>query len=68
VRLDLLPSRICEECGREYEPSHPAQRWCDPTCRDEYRAAELRAARKMWAQAGKPKAVLEECRATEVQR
>jgi hypothetical protein len=57
-----MPTRICDNCAREYEPTYPRQRWCSADCREEYRNAELRAARKMWAQAGKPKSVLEECR------
>jgi hypothetical protein len=61
-------SCVCENCGQDYLASYPTQRWCCAECRDEYRNAELRAARRVWAQAGKPKAVLEQCRAREVQR
>jgi hypothetical protein len=45
---------VCENCGGEYLPEGERQRWCSPECRDEYRANELRAARKLWAQSGKP--------------
>jgi uncharacterized OB-fold protein len=57
-----LPKRVCQNCGREYWPTYPTQRWCHHTCRDEYRNAELRAARKLWAAQGKPKEVFEDCR------
>jgi len=53
---------VCENCFRDYLPERERQRWCSPECREEYRNAELRAARRMWVEAGKPKAVLEECR------
>jgi hypothetical protein len=65
LRIDLAPERICENCGREYGPTYPTQRWCSPECRGEYRNAELRAARRLWAQTGKPKEVFEECRRNE---
>jgi hypothetical protein len=60
--------RICENCGREYWATNRTMRWCSPWCREEYRNAELRAARRMWAELGRPKAILEECRETEAQR
>jgi hypothetical protein len=47
-------AHVCENCSREYLPERERQRWCSPECRDEYRAAELRAARKLWAREGKP--------------
>ena len=51
MRIDLAATRCCENCAREYAPTYPTQRWCSPECREEYRATELRAARRMWAQA-----------------
>jgi hypothetical protein len=49
-----LPKRICENCGCEYWPIYPTQRWCNYICRNEYRNAEHRAARELWKQSGKP--------------
>jgi hypothetical protein len=46
---------VCENCFREYLPERERQRWCSPECRDTYRNAELRAARKLWVRAGRPK-------------
>ncbi len=60
--MSTFEDRICEQCQRIYSPVYPTQRFCATECRAEWRAAELRAARKMWARAGKPKSVLEECR------
>jgi hypothetical protein len=57
-----LIDRVCDYCHRQFWPSHPTQRWCNATCRELYRNAELRAARKLWAKAGKPKPMLDECR------
>jgi len=54
--------RECEYCHRPYSPTYPTQRWCNGACRELFRNMELRAARKLWAKAGKPKAMLEECR------
>jgi hypothetical protein len=48
-----LPKRICQNCGCEYWPIYPTQRWCNYICRNEYRNAELRAARELWKQSGK---------------
>jgi len=53
---------VCENCFREYLPERECQRWCAPECREEYRNAELRAARRLWREAGKPREVFEECR------
>jgi hypothetical protein len=50
-----MRTRVCENCGQEYLASYPTQRWCSAECREEYRNAELRAARRLWAKAGKPK-------------
>jgi hypothetical protein len=41
---------VCENCTQEYLATYPTQRWCCAECRDEYRNAELRAARKLWKQ------------------
>jgi methionyl-tRNA synthetase len=62
VRTDLAPDRHCENCGARYSPSHPHQRFCNPYCLQEFRNAELRAARRLWVKLGKPQELLEECR------
>jgi hypothetical protein len=46
---------VCEHCFAEYLPERERQRWCSPECREEFRNAELRAARKLYARAGRPK-------------
>jgi hypothetical protein len=51
---------ICEECGREYLAERYDQRWCDEWCREQFRNAELRAARKLYAQWKQSKRVSEE--------
>lgn len=38
----------CEYCGALFEAWQQRQRWCGDGCRDEYRNAELRAARRMF--------------------
>ena len=44
---------VCENCGRDFFSERPEyQRWCCEWCRKEYRAAEQRAARKLWREAG----------------
>jgi hypothetical protein len=55
VRMDLAEDRICECCGRRYAPTYPTQRWCSPECRQDFRNAELQAARKLYARVGRPK-------------
>jgi hypothetical protein len=54
-----LPKRECENCGHDYWPTHPTQRWCSQWCREDFRNAELRAARKLWAAEGKPREMLQ---------
>jgi len=41
-------SRDCENCGQRYVATYPTQRWCCAECREEFRNAELRAARLLW--------------------
>jgi hypothetical protein len=55
VRIDLMPTRVCENCARDYAPTYPTQRWCSSDCRQEFRNAELQAARKLYARAGRPR-------------
>jgi len=47
-------SRDCENCGDRYVATYPTQRWCCADCREEFRNAELRAARLLWRKSGKP--------------
>jgi len=54
MRIDFMANRICENCASTYAPTKPHQRWCSPDCQHEFRNAELRAARKLWKQSGKP--------------
>ena len=55
MRMDLAAERTCENCGARYSPSHPHQRFCNPYCLQEFRNDELRAARRLYALAGRPK-------------
>jgi hypothetical protein len=41
---------VCEECGVEFLPVRKDQRWCDDWCREQFRNAELRVARQLYAQ------------------
>jgi hypothetical protein len=45
---------ICENCNEPYWPTYPYQRFCNQFCREEFKNAELRAARRLWRQAGRP--------------
>jgi len=47
-------SRDCENCGERYVATYPTQRWCCAECREEFRNAELRAARLLWRKATTP--------------
>jgi hypothetical protein len=47
--------RECEVCQRRYRPRSPDQRFCGFDCRMKGKAAEGRAARRLWVQAGRPR-------------
>jgi hypothetical protein len=47
--------RECKWCGQAFRPRVPDQRYCRLWCRTEAKAAEGRAARRVWWQAGRPK-------------
>jgi hypothetical protein len=46
--------RGCEFCAREFEPVRRRQRFCSPECKQQFKNAELQAARKLYARAGRP--------------
>ena len=46
--------RECVYCGKAFRPRVPDQRYCRPSCRAEAKAAEGRAARRLWREAGRP--------------
>jgi hypothetical protein len=46
--------RLCEYCGARYRPRYPTQKWCRRWCRMQAKAAEGRAARRTWFEAGRP--------------
>jgi hypothetical protein len=46
--------RPCDYCGQPFRPRVDAQRYCRAYCRAEAKAAEGRAARRVWWQAGRP--------------
>jgi hypothetical protein len=45
---------VCAACGRQFEPVRRAQRFCDHLCKEAFKNDQLRAARKLYALAGKP--------------
>jgi hypothetical protein len=46
--------RHCENCDGKFRPRVPDQRYCRRWCRLEAKAAEGRAARRVWWAAGRP--------------
>ena len=50
---DIRP-RHCDYCGAKYRPRVDSQRYCRRWCRDQAKAAEGRAARRVWSEAGRP--------------
>jgi hypothetical protein len=50
----MIEERECEWCGEMYRPRVPDQRFCGMECRNAGKAAEGRAARKVWFDAGRP--------------
>lgn len=46
--------RECSWCGQRFRPRVPDQKWCRATCRSQAKAAEGRAARRVWWRAGRP--------------
>ena len=46
--------RLCQYCGSRYRPRYPTQRWCRRWCRLKAQAAQGRAARRVWIEAGRP--------------
>jgi hypothetical protein len=51
--------RVCENCGERYAEQRSDQRWCSEECRVEYRNAELKAARKLFARANNQKELMQ---------
>ena len=51
--LLLTRHRCCDHCGGPL-PDRFGQRFCDADCRALGKAAEQRAARELWRQAGRP--------------
>ena len=69
--LTDITRRVCEYCGGRYRPRYPTQRWCRHWCRKQAKAAEGRAARRTWFEAGRPmgqEPVVEEPERHEVQK
>ena len=54
VFADGRVKRRCEWCGEMYRPLTPDQRYCRKWCRKAAKAAEGRAARRVWWRAGRP--------------
>lgn len=52
--LTDISKRPCEYCGTNYRPRWPDQRFCRRWCRMKGKAAEGRAARRTWVEAGRP--------------
>ena len=50
---DISP-RICDYCSAKYRPRVDSQRYCRRWCRLQAHAAEARAARRLWSEAGRP--------------
>lgn len=46
--------RNCDYCGQFFRPKVDAQRYCGQWCRMNAKAAEGRAARRVWRRAGRP--------------
>jgi hypothetical protein len=46
--------RACDFCSHAFTPQLDSQRFCGPRCRQQGRALENRAARQVWADAGRP--------------
>jgi hypothetical protein len=49
-----LERRLCVFCGHSFTAVNETQRFCGPRCRAQGRALEGRAARRVWAAAGRP--------------
>lgn len=46
--------RQCDYCHAKFRPRVDAQRYCRRWCRLQAKAAEARAARRVWVSAGRP--------------
>lgn len=46
--------RVCKWCGERYRPRVEEQVYCGRWCRMQAKAAEGRAARRVWRDAGRP--------------
>ena len=46
--------RLCKYCGERYRPRVEEQVYCGRWCRMQAKAAEGRAARRVWRRAGRP--------------
>jgi hypothetical protein len=57
---DGRTKRECANCGKQYRPRVPDQRYCGPYCRALAKAAEGRAARRVWWRAGRPMQIEDE--------
>lgn len=53
-RRQLTPHSRCTQCGKPLIAARFGQRYCSALCRADGRAAEGRAARRAWEQAGRP--------------
>jgi hypothetical protein len=58
--LTYIRPRFCDHCGAKFRPRVDAQRYCRRWCRAQAKAAEGRAARRVWWQAGRPMRINEE--------
>lgn len=56
---DIRP-RHCEHCHAKFRPRVDSQRYCRRWCRAQAKAAEGRAARRVWWTAGRPMRAEEE--------
>jgi hypothetical protein len=63
-----MEERECEWCRDLYRPRVPDQRFCCLSCRQEMKAAEGRAARRVWRAAGRPMIELTPVRLEEAER
>lgn len=43
MRRLVLPARKCDQCGAEYLPAHPSQRFCGKKCGQRHAYEERRA-------------------------
>jgi hypothetical protein len=46
--------RRCDYCGAMFRPRVPSQRYCRLWCHNKDKAAEGRAARRVWRERGRP--------------